>query len=292
MRDCIEAYMAEPFVQQATRFGGPWTEVKLGILRKYLDAYTTALKKQPFRLVYIDAFAGSGKIEASADDSDARKFISGSAEIAIGIDNRRFDRLLFVDKNPGSCKDLSDLSLRHPQRDIEIGQFDANTFIEELKMDWREWRGVVFLDPFATEVWWESIRRISEFEALDMWLLFPTSAISRILPRSRRPDDVDPKWSACLNRIYGNDCWSDLYRLRRQRNLFGDEEFERDRGERGLLDIYKRRLRQTFGKRFLDSSRPLCNSTGRPIFELLFCVGNPRGIGPASRIAEHLLTRI
>ena len=44
-------------------FGGPWTQQKLNILEHYLDAYTTALKNQPFRLVYIDAFAGTGRIE-------------------------------------------------------------------------------------------------------------------------------------------------------------------------------------------------------------------------------------
>ena len=35
---------------------------KLGILEAYLDAYTTALKNQPFELVYVDAFAGTGRI--------------------------------------------------------------------------------------------------------------------------------------------------------------------------------------------------------------------------------------
>ena len=41
-------------------FGGPWTNDKLEILRRYLDAYTTALKNQPFNLIYVDAFAGGG----------------------------------------------------------------------------------------------------------------------------------------------------------------------------------------------------------------------------------------
>jgi three-Cys-motif partner protein len=41
-------------------FGGSWTEKKLEILKKYLDAYNTALKNQPFKRVYIDAFAGTG----------------------------------------------------------------------------------------------------------------------------------------------------------------------------------------------------------------------------------------
>ena len=34
-------------------FGGPWTQEKLDILRRYLDVYTTALKNRPFRLIYL-----------------------------------------------------------------------------------------------------------------------------------------------------------------------------------------------------------------------------------------------
>jgi len=43
----------------APAFGGPWTLEKLGILESYLNAYTTALKSQPVRPMYIDAFAGA-----------------------------------------------------------------------------------------------------------------------------------------------------------------------------------------------------------------------------------------
>lgn len=49
------------------QFGGAWTEEKLGILERYLDAYTTALKSTPFKLVYIDAFAGTGLIDLQED---------------------------------------------------------------------------------------------------------------------------------------------------------------------------------------------------------------------------------
>ena len=43
-------------------FGGQWTLEKLGILKRYLDAYTTVLKNQSFRLIYVDAFAGEGSL--------------------------------------------------------------------------------------------------------------------------------------------------------------------------------------------------------------------------------------
>ena len=49
----------------SSSFGGPWTQEKLEILRRYLNAYTDVLKKQPFKLTYVDAFAGAGLLEPS-----------------------------------------------------------------------------------------------------------------------------------------------------------------------------------------------------------------------------------
>ena len=48
---------------KSAKYGGPWTREKLNILEKYLNAYTKALKDQPFKLMYIDAFAGNGRVK-------------------------------------------------------------------------------------------------------------------------------------------------------------------------------------------------------------------------------------
>ena len=139
-------YVAEP----SASYGGPWTNEKLNILKAYLDAYTTALKNQPFSLVYLDAFAGTGYVElASQDDPDAVTFIHGSAAIATGIDDKPFDKLIFVEKDQDRCNELTNLKDSHPGRDIQIENSDANNFLRELHWDWRRWRGVLFLDPFA-----------------------------------------------------------------------------------------------------------------------------------------------
>ena len=55
--------MTNEVAEPKASYGGPWTIEKLNILEKYLDAYTTALKKTPFKLMYIDAFAGTGHVE-------------------------------------------------------------------------------------------------------------------------------------------------------------------------------------------------------------------------------------
>ena len=277
---------------RSTSFGGEWTLEKLGILESYLDAYTTVLKNQPFKLMYIDAFAGTGRITLPGDQAEVHSFVRGSAERAVRIDDKPFDKLIFVEKEPDRCAELESLRAAYSGRDIRIEQSEANAFLNKLNEDWRSWRGVLFLDPFATAVEWSTIKKIAGFHALDTWILFPVSAIARILPTSMLPDDISDGWSIRLTRVFGDQSWRELYHENPQRSLFGGVEHERDSGVDGLLAIYKSKLTSLFGDRFLRQSRTLKNSKNSPLFELLFCVGNPKGIRPAKNIAKHILEHL
>ena len=273
-------------------FGGPWTEKKLEILERYLDAYTTALKNKPFKLLYIDAFAGTGQISVQDPDREAVAFRAGSSVRALAVDAKPFDELIFVEKDARRASQLEKLRDDHPGRNITVKNAEANDFLANLRKDWRAWRGVLFLDPFATEVKWSTIRTVAGFNALDTWILFPVSAIARMLPTSREPDDISHSLATRLTNVFGNESWRDLYRENPQGALFGDPGSIRDRGVDGLLRIYKRNLRAEFGARFLQQSRPLVNSTGSRLFEFLFCVGHPRGVRLAQGIASHILERM
>ena len=275
--------------KSAPAFGGRWTEEKLVILERYLDAYTTALKDTPFKLWYIDAFAGAGCVEISADEQrDFRRFVSGSAERALNVTDKSFDKLVFVEQDAERCAGLKTLMEGHSNRNIVIENGDANEFIANLDDDWRGRRGVLFLDPDATQVEWSTLERIATFEALDTWILFPVYAISRMLPRLRQPDE---NWAARLDKIYGDESWERLYQESRQFNLFDMDE--REQGVKELRNIYKDKLFDLFGERFLQKSRPLKNSKNSVLFELMFCAGspNPRATAIAKRIAEHILMK-
>jgi three-Cys-motif partner protein len=273
------------------QFGGEWTQEKLQILERYLNAYTTALKNTSFSLVYIDAFAGAGQIDLQ-EDRDAVGFLRGSTVRAIQIRDKPFDELVFIEKDPSRCAHLERLRDEHPARKIVVENSEANGFLRDLRNDWRTWRGVLFLDPFATEVEWSTIKAIASFRALDTWILFPVSAVARMLPRSRRPDDISPKWASRLTSVFGDQGWRQLYRESPQGELFGHPGSMRDSGVDGLVGIYKENLQRLFGARFLSKSKRLTNSTGSPLFEFMFCVGNPKGIRPATRIAGHILDRM
>ena len=284
----MPGFVAEP----PETFGGPWTLQKLRILREYLDAYTTALKSQNFRLVYIDAFAGTGSVTFAQEDPDVREFHDGSAVIALEVQDKPFDSLVFVEQDPVRCQRLTKLRDVHLGRDIRIKNSEANQYLRSLQEDWRGWRGVLFLDPFATQVEWSTLKGIAALQALDTWILFPVSAIARMLPTSKRPDDISGQWARRLTSVFGDEEWRELYREAPQRNLFGTVEHERDPGVDGLLEIYKTKLAGLFDDRFLKQSRSLRNSKNSPLFEFLFCAGNSKGTALAKRIARHILEHL
>ena len=273
-----------------TSFGGKWTMQKLAILTGYLNTYTTALKNKGFKLMYIDAFAGTGWIKPrlmSDFGEPEQKFLKGSARRALEVDDRPFDRCIFIERDHTRCGALAHLQRDYRGRWIDIHETDANDFLQRHEFPPYGWRGVLFLDPFATQVEWRTMKRIARLQMFDTWILFPVSAIARLLPKARDPESVSPAWKAKLTRIYGDESWRGLYEA--QGTLFGGDKVKRQSGVEGLISIYKHNLRKAFGRRFLEQSALLRNSRGGPLFEFMFCAGNPKGTKTAADIAGHLL---
>ena len=293
------------------RFGGSWTEQKLRILENYLKSYTTALKKRNFKLIYVDGFAGTGYIHANGprgvDNSPIRQeeleesgenFLKGSVMLALEVDDKPFDSFLFVEQNPDFARELERIKNEFPERDITVWQGDANQVLrlwcdsqtKRLSKPWRGERAVVFLDPFATEVEWRTISAIARTKSIDLWILFPLSALTRILPREREPDEA---YAHTLDKIYGGREWRELYRPRvtvtRQPSLFPEDEtlVIRD-DQQAIVESYLEKMRAEFE---MVSPEPkwLRNSKQSPLFAFMFAASNPRGAKIAVDIADHLL---
>ena len=167
-------------------------------------------------------------------------------------------------------RELRNIRREFPGRDIQIKNADANNFLQTFEQDWRQWRGILFLDPFATQVSWATIETIAGFNALDMWILFPTHAISRLLPAEQTPEEIHPRWADRLDRIYGDDSWRTLYRTNPQGDLFEPGGQQRERGVQRLIGVYKDKLQSLFGNRFLRKSGRLANSRNSPFVRVSF----------------------
>lgn len=277
-----------------TDFGGPWTRDKLDILKSYLDRYTTVLKNQSFLLTYVDAFAGSGfwmprSAGALEDPTDFRAMWKGSAATALDINNKPFDRLVFIEKDDDRYSSLKKLARRHTGRQIEIVKEDANKAIPDLCCTFRDYdRAVVFLDPFATQVSWSTVETLADTKIVDCWILFPLGAILRMMPSKRDPD---PELASHLDRVFGGrKHWKCLYQNAPQLELFGQQNRERISGGEPVIELYRERLNSVFEK-VAPTPRVLCNRNNTPMFALYFAASNKEGASIAVRIADHLLTK-
>ena len=274
-------------------FGGPWTRQKLEILGRYLDAYTTALKNQPFNLIYVDAFAGSGVWSPqseyrSEDYGEFQELAEGSARIALEVGDKPFDRLVFVEKNPANAASLRRLRDDHPNRDVSVIEDDANFALPNFCRSMGQFdRAVVFLDPFKTEVEWSTVEAVAKTQKIDCWILFPRMAINRIMTRKSEPSE---EFSLRLDVTFGGrEHWSGLYSASRQISMFGDErQIERSVDYEGIRQSYRERLETAFAG-VAPTSRALRNSQNSVMFDLFFAAGNRRGAKRAIPIADHIL---
>lgn len=285
------------------RFGGNWTETKLAVLEKYIQAYTKALQNKSFKKIYIDGFAGSGSRSLAEkgteshpslfpDSPEIREFADGSAKRALRV-RPAFDRYLFIEQNRERCAELEALKEAFPEVGdrIEVRRGDANAEICKLcDEDWHGRRAVLFLDPYGMAVDWATVSKVAATKAIDVWILLPLGqALTRVLTRTGK---MYPGWEEAIDRFLGTEEWrNELYPATGQASMFEPEDQQRARVSVDKLAEYlNRRLKGVFPA---VAAKPaiLRNSKQTPIFLFSFAVSNPepKAVGLALKIANHIL---
>jgi three-Cys-motif partner protein len=265
------------------KFGGVWTVLKLEKVEKYLAAYTTALKRMNFNLCYVDAFAGNGAVQLNN-----LELTDGSALRALKYD---FDRFYYFDRSVENCQRLTEIRNDFLEKDIRIQCCDSNDALKSIHtVNWFDtrWRGIIFLDPYAMNLDWNSLECIARTRAFDIWYLFPISAMLRNL---RRDGKIDQATRDTLTRFLGTEEWYvDLYKPNPQLRLFDEEDDYLRVGTEEVIDYVLRRLNTLFvvSKDYLL----LRNSKESPLFLLCFmiCNRNHAAIDLSMKIAGHILT--
>jgi three-Cys-motif partner protein len=72
---------------------GPWSEIKLDILRDYAAPYSRISRVMAFTTVYIDAFSGPG---STFERPASREEVLGSPLVALGV-QPPFEEYHFID---------------------------------------------------------------------------------------------------------------------------------------------------------------------------------------------------
>ncbi|HEY3330680.1 MAG TPA: three-Cys-motif partner protein TcmP [Capsulimonadaceae bacterium] len=290
-------------------FGGDWTEQKLEILKRYLEAYLNIFNANPkaqyLTTWYVDAFAGTGyrTIKAAeksdqpvlhedfADEEDFIAVKNGSAAHALEL-SPGFDNYLFIEANQKRASELAILAKKFPDSRIHVQPGDANDVLESWcqNANWRNNRAVVFLDPYGASVKWDTIEALAATKAIDFWMLVPVGMVFiRMLPTGGRPNE---KWSEKLTQALGTDEWlSAFYVTTTEQTLFGEDESEKRNASFEQVGSYFLERLSTVFERVAPVARVLRNSHNSPMYMLCFAAGNKQGAPTAIRIAKHLLEK-
>lgn len=282
-------------MKEKQQFGGPWTEEKLKVLFNYLDFYTTALSAKNWRKFYIDAFAGTGTRKQKDERGAIQSFV-GSALLALDVEPR-FDSYVFIERDAQNALELQkNIKDKNPHADAIVIQGDANQELLKMLRKWDKYknRGVIFLDPFAMSVEWETLKAIAKTESLDLWFLVPLGTIARLLPREGKPP---VPWEDTLKRLFGET--PNLYTEVETPSLFPEEDgidtiLNMRQGSTKTICTYIIKRFSTIFKGWVSNDvLILRNSIKSPIFILIFAISNPseNAIALAKKVVKDILKR-
>lgn len=216
------------------------------------------------------------------------------------MSERKFDFYYFIEWNSEKAVELQrtiDTEFPRLKSRTKVLNGDANEKIVEIiaNTDWRFNRGLLFLDPYATQVNWSTLETIAGTHSIDVWYLFPFSALNRMLPRNGKYES----WENCIDRLLGDSGWrTEFYKKDPQMNLF--DFMNGGVSDRKIKDATPEHIQAYIIERLKTifpcvskNPRVFRNSNKSPMFLFCFAISNEssKAQGLALRIADHILKK-
>lgn len=254
------------------RYWGFWTRGKLDLLRRYLDAFTTAAKfKSGGEIVYLDLFGGQPENRERLTD----EVLDGSARIALSTHDAPFSRLRFFELEPYATRLRTAIGPQSLGRDVVVTAGDCNTTVGPVLAGLAPYNWAptfAFVDPNGPDVHWSTLRALSEFKKpglakTEIWLLLAAGMFIRTLRRDGSVRDED---AARLDAMYGTDQWRAIYEGRLS-NVLGPGEAREE-----YVNLMRWRLQHVLGYRWTHSLE-IFNEGGASIYHMLFATDHEVG---------------
>lgn len=236
----------------------------------------------------MDGFAGSGKTELKTKSGEEPSVVNGSALLSLKYD---FDEHYFLELDPSRIADLkNNVELLYLEK-IDKVHFITGDCNKELssvisKITVRH-RCLMFLDPYALELKWETLEKISKCSVVDLWYLFPLSLI-RLMAKDK---DITDGNKEKITSILGTEKWlNELFKESTQLYFFGNAQYERVEYEK-VLEYIKSRFSTLFAYVSLHSKILKNEARNSPMFMLCFMMTNTstKAQSLASRLVKGIM---
>lgn len=261
---------------------GPWSEVKLDIVREYAQTYSqilSAQNKPRLQHVYIDAFAGAG-VHLSRS---TREFVPGSPLNALNV-NPPFTEYHFIDINQARVGALQQVAQQRANVFVHDG--DCNQVLLEKvfpKVQFKDYRrGLCLLDPYGLHLDWQVIYTAGQMKSVEIFLNFPIMDMNMNVLR-HNPDDVPVEQAERMTRFWGDESWkASAYST--SGNLFGYEE---KTDNETITKAFRTRLLNIAGFKHVSQPLAMKNSRDAVVYYLFFASPKP----VAERIVKDIFRK-
>lgn len=254
---------------------GPWSELKLEILKKYAVAYSQILTANGLHHFYIDAFAGAGHHLSK----QSGKLIPGSPLNALAVEPP-FDHYHLIDLNSSRVQQLRKLT--SDRKDVTIYGGDSNeillreVFPQIRYEDYR--RALCILDPYGLHLKWKVITKAAQLNTIEVFLNFPIMDMNmNVLWKN---DEATPEQVERMNAFWGDASWRESAYA--TDNLFG---FPEKQPNEVVAEAYRDRLKKIAGFKYVPEPAPMRNSKGAVVYYLFFAAQQPA----ADKIVTQIL---
>ena len=247
---------------------GPWSEVKLDILKRYAAEYSKILATQrdpSFFHVYIDAFAGTGYHLSKT----SREMVLGSPLNALQV-NPPFREYHLIDLDGDKIAGLQELL--GDRRDVHLHHGDCNSVLLEKVFprvrfeDYR--RGLCILDPYGLHLNWNVIQTAGMMRSLDVFINFPVYDIN-INVLHHNAATASPVHIARLNAFWGDESWKQVAYEQTSPDLFGHVDLEKVSNTK-FAEAFRQRLVKVAGFKRVPEPLPMRNRKGSIVYYLFF----------------------
>jgi three-Cys-motif partner protein len=252
---------------------GPWSEVKLDIVKDYATAYTTVVSKQSIIRghTYIDGFAGAGQHISKS----TREMVAGSPLNALLV-KPPFKEFHFIDLNGGRAQLLRQMA--GSRKDVWIYEGDCNeillkhVFPRVRFSDFR--RALCLLDPYGLQLKWEVLAAAGKEKSIEIFLNFPIMDMNRnvlLHDPSKVPDDQIKR----MNSFWGDDSWRQNAYVN-SNGLFGEDLLDKTTNQ-AIVAAFRKRLKDVAGFAFVPEPLAMRNRIGSTVYYLFFASPNKIG---------------
>lgn len=261
---------------------GPWSLVKLDIVKRYAEKYSLIIKQQQrFSHVYIDAFSGAGIAKLKKTE----KYVLGSPLNALNV-SPPFDHYYFIDLDGEKIDFLRDATKDRSNVSIEVG--DCNSILLEKifpKVKYTDFkRGLCLLDPYGLHLDWKVLLSAASAKSIEVFINFPMMDINMNVLWRKNPEGQDPLQIERMNLFWGDDSWRDVA-YDTESDLFGHPSKYYD-SNRKIALAFKDRLKKIAGFKHVPDPIPMRNTSQAELYYLFFASHKKAGYDIARYLFE------